>query len=87
MPVDWSKYPSDHKTPMKQLTLDRFFDFKSMCRHKSICATHAYVPTGIACLDCGKLLAQYIPESPEVLGYVSADWAWKHIHGEEWTTQ
>ena len=23
---------------------------------------------------------------PEVLGYVSADWAWHHQHGNAWTT-
>jgi len=72
---------------MEQLTLDRFFDFKTACRHRYIVDTHAYVPTGIACLDCGALLAQYVPRNPEDLGYVGADWAWRYVHGNPWTTQ
>jgi hypothetical protein len=47
----------------------------------------AYVPAGLVCADCGKLLFQYLPQSPEQLGYVSADWAWKYVHGKEWTSR
>lgn len=57
------------------------------CRHKRCFVTHAYVPAGIMCLDCGVLLSQYIPQPPEILGYVSGTWAWKYIRGREWTTQ
>lgn len=57
------------------------------CLHRSCFTTMAYVPAGVVCSTCGKLLLQYIPQPPEVLGYVSADWAWKHQHGKEWTTK
>jgi hypothetical protein len=57
------------------------------CEHKSCFVTMAYVPAGLVCSDCGKLLLQYIPKSPEELGYMSADWAWHYKHGKPWTTQ
>ena len=60
---------------------------KTPCKHKSRFVTMAYVPAGIVCSECGKLLLQYIPQSPDVLGYKSADWAWHHVYGKEWTTQ
>lgn len=37
-------------------------------------------------MSCNTLLLQYLPEPPEVLGYVSADWAWHHEQGRPWTT-
>ena len=72
---------------MQQLSLEKFLGFKPDCRHRWICETHQYVPAGIACLNCGQLLMQYLPQPPAVLGYVSADWAWHHIHKRPWTTK
>ena len=60
---------------------------KPPCQHHSQFVTMAVVPAGLVCFDCGMLLLQYLPESPEQLGYVSADWAWKYVHGREWTTK
>lgn len=58
-----------------------------MCDHRVTFVTMAYVPAGVACIRCDLLLMQYLPEPPERLGYLSADWAWKHRDGKEWTTQ
>jgi hypothetical protein len=50
--------------------------------------TLAFVPAGLFCQRCQTMLMQYLPpDGPDVLGYVSADWAWMHKHGKEWTTQ
>lgn len=56
------------------------------CDHDLCHDTHAVVPVGLFCMSCNTLLLQYLPESPEVLGYVSADWAWHHEQGRPWTT-
>lgn len=56
------------------------------CSHESGFTTMAYVPCGYFCSRCETLIFQYLPEPPEVLGYMSADWAWKHKHGRAWTT-
>ncbi len=75
---------------MKQLTLnDLFADRKAEepCRHQEVCVTRRYVPTGLACMQCGLLLYQYIPQPPDERGRMSADWEWHHIDGRAWTTQ
>lgn len=56
------------------------------CRHESCFVTMACVPAGMVCFRCGKLLYQYLPESPEEIGYVTADWAWHHRDNNPWTT-
>ena len=56
------------------------------CQHNSCFVTMACVPAGLVCADCGKLLFQYLPQSPDELGYMSADWAWHYKHGRSWTT-
>jgi len=71
---------------MKQLLLYDLIP-KKECGHKSCFTSMAYVPAGIVCFDCGKLLCQSLPQSPEELGYLSADWAWKHKYGRAWITQ
>ena len=60
---------------------------RERCSHRSCFVSAAYVPAGVWCEGCGTLICQFIPRSPEVLGYVSADWAWKHVDGKAWTTQ
>ncbi len=60
---------------------------RERCPHRSSFVTMAYVPAGVFCDGCGTLLCQVIPQGPEVLGYVSADWAWRHVDGKAWTTQ
>jgi hypothetical protein len=57
------------------------------CPHEYTFLSHAYVPVGDVCCDCGLLVSQTLPQPPEVLGYLSADWAWHHNHGKPWTTQ
>lgn len=42
---------------------------------------------GFVVLIVANCFFQYIPQGPEVIGYVSADWAWKNIHGQEYTTK
>ena len=56
------------------------------CAHEDCFITHACVPAGLVCSDCDTLLLQYVPEPPEKLGYLSADWAWHHVKGRPWTT-
>ena len=68
---------------MQQLKLQ--FPVKP-CLHPNLFVTMACVPAGVVCTCCGKLLYQYLPKSPDVLGYVSADWALKYKYGNEWTT-
>ena len=54
------------------------------CEHRSGFVSYAFVPVGVVCSECGELLSQRIPQPPEVLGYVSADWHWHHVDGREW---
>jgi hypothetical protein len=60
---------------------------RAECSHEYGYETAAYVPGGEICSDCGLLTCQYIPQPPEVLGYLSATWAWHHRDGKPWTTQ
>jgi hypothetical protein len=70
-----------------QLDLDLFpAPTWETCGHDLCHDTHAVVPVGLFCMNCNTLLLQYLPESPEVLGYVSADWAWHNEQGKPWTT-
>ena len=58
-----------------------------LCRHDRYgYATLACVPAGFICDDCKRFVMQWLPESPEVLGYLSAEWAWHHRDGKAWTT-
>jgi len=71
----------------QQLALDLFpAPTWQTCDHDLCHDTHAVVPVGLFCMNCNTLLLQYLPEPPEVLGYVSADWAWHHEQGRPWTT-
>jgi hypothetical protein len=71
----------------EQLALDLFpAPTRQTCQHDSCHDTSAVVPAGLFCTICNTLILQYLPESPEMLGYVSADWAWHHQHGNAWTT-
>jgi len=71
----------------KQLTIFETLKAIIPCQHTSCFVTRAVVPAGLVCSDCGKLLFQYLPQPPEVLGYLSADWAWKHKYGKEWISR
>lgn len=71
-----------------QLTFDLFpAPAWQTCSHDCCHDTCSVVPAGLFCMSCNTLLLQYLPEPPEVLGYVSADWAWHHKYGRAWTTQ
>lgn len=54
------------------------------CEHKTGFLSMAFVPAGCVCGKCGELLSQIIPQPPEVLGYMSADWHWHHVEGRPW---
>lgn len=68
-----------------QLPLD-LIESRVGCLHTYGFATHACVPTGFICCSCHELVLQWLPESPAVLGYLSADWAWHYRDGKPWTT-
>lgn len=59
---------------------------KGPCEHRSCFHSCAFVPAGCVCSDCGELLSQHIPQPPEVLGYLSADWKWHYIAGLRWVS-
>ena len=68
-----------------QLMLDLRPD-RERCPHRYGFLSLAYVPAGVVCSECGLLILQYVPQPQEVLGYLSADWAWHHRDGKAWTT-
>lgn len=46
------------------------------------------VPCSHVCLKCGKTWWRNIPppvNEPDILGYITATWAWHYIHGNAWT--
>lgn len=73
------------ETTMNQLEL--FKPEVEECQHRSQFCTEAYVPGGYVCSQCGLLLCQVLPQSPEVVGYLTSDWAWHYRDGQPWTTQ
>lgn len=72
---------------MMQLVMDLFP--AEPCEHKSCFETMACIPAGLFCADCDTLIAQnYIPPNePEIIGYVSADWAWHYEEKNPWVTE
>ena len=72
---------------MEQLNFLYDYDY-SDCEHKSGFMTLAYVPGGYFCTDCNQLVYRTMPPAinePDILGYVTATWAWKYVHGNAWT--
>lgn len=67
---------------MNQLCLD--FSNYDQCCHATQFNTMAVVPAGLYCPSCKQLTVQWLPRTPDQIGYISADWAWKHIHGKEY---
>lgn len=65
-----------------QMEFDFVFPAAPRCSHDVTFLTHAVIPAGLACSRCGELVLQYIPEPPEQLGYVSADWNYLYGNGE-----
>lgn len=55
------------------------------CQHRFGFITMACVPCGYVCSDCEHLIWQYVPEPPEVVGHLTATWAWKQS-GKAFTT-
>lgn len=58
------------------------------CEHKSGFNTNAHVPGGYFCTDCSNLVYRDMPpieNEPDILGYVTANWAWKYKYGKAWT--
>jgi hypothetical protein len=40
------------------------------------------------CTDCEAIVIRDIPplqNEPDDIGYITANWAWKYKHGNEWT--
>lgn len=71
-----------HPTPQLEFAL---VPDRDRCPHDLTFYTSAYVPGGECCIKCDTLLSQSIPRPPEVVGYLTADWAW-HLEGKPWTT-
>ena len=69
-----------------QLLLDFAPNWRD-CSHEEGFETSAFVPGVVVCSDCDTLVLQYVPEAPEELGYISAQWAWHHRDGKPWTTE
>lgn len=67
------------------------FDFNPPpldCEHESGFYSNAYVPGGYFCDDCNHIVYRDMPpekNQPDLIGYVTADWAWKYKHGNGWT--
>jgi hypothetical protein len=57
------------------------------CEHEWGFSSCAEVPGGVVCGRCGEWVSRYIclPNEPEILGYVSANWAWHYRDGKPWT--
>jgi hypothetical protein len=73
------RYPRPDKN---QLEFDWVFPSDlAPCDHSRCFVTNAHVPAGVYCDKCHRLISQFIPQSPEQLGYVSADWAYVQEHG------
>jgi len=50
--------------------------------------SNAHVPGGMYCTDCEAIVIRDIPplqNEPDDIGYITANWAWKYKHGNEWT--
>ena len=48
----------------------------------------AHVPHGLFCNNCNMIVMRDLPppkNEPEIIGYVSATWAWKYEDGNEWS--
>ena len=48
----------------------------------------AHVPGGLFCSDCDMIVMRDLPppkNQPEIIGYISATWAWKYEDGRDWT--
>lgn len=59
---------------------------KPNCDHVGFDA--AQVPSGLYCTNCDMVVTRYLPpvkNEPEILGYITATWAWKYEDGREWT--
>lgn len=59
-----------------------------------LCSSHAgfyslaYVPGGLFCTHCNMIVMRDMPppeNEPELIGYISATWAWKYRDGNDWT--
>ena len=68
---------------MQQLHL--FARSRPAPRQPAYIVSMAYVPPGLVCCRCGRMLYQCLPVRPEQCGYITADWRW-HIDGRAWTT-
>jgi hypothetical protein len=57
------------------------------CTHEFGFYSHAEVPGGTVCSQCGEWVCRDFvpPDEPDQLGYVSATWAWHYQEGRAWT--
>lgn len=74
--------------------LDLFAHTAVVSITKQVCDGHigfhsnAHVPGGLFCSNCDMIVMRDLPppkNQPEIIGYVSATWAWKYEHGNEWS--
>jgi len=73
---------------MKTANVSPQADNWQTCEHRYGFDCRAYVPAGVVCNQCDTLLCQNVvpPNEPDLIGYVSADWAWHYKHGKPWTS-
>lgn len=67
----------------EQLGLSLIPDWQT-CQHAGF-YTNAEVPGGFFCGECRRIIWRSVPQPPELVGYLTADWAWKHKYGRAWT--
>jgi hypothetical protein len=59
------------------------------CEHEHGFHSNAHVPGGYFCSGCNMIVIRDMPppvNQPDLIGYISANWAWKYVHGNEWTS-
>jgi len=50
--------------------------------------SNAHVPGGLFCMNCDMIVMRDLPppkNQPEIIGYISATWAWKYEDARDWT--
>ncbi|PHS71965.1 MAG: hypothetical protein COB22_05985 [Cycloclasticus sp.] len=58
------------------------------CLHNDGFHTNSVVPGGLFCCECQAIVLRDLPpteDEPSIIGYVTANWAWKYRHGNDWT--
>lgn len=60
----------------------------AICDNHVCYPSNACVPGGLFCMVCKMIVVRDMPPAenePELIGYVTANWAWKYRDGKDWT--